>query len=173
MGLVPRLLAPAGGLPREPPCLPWAGSLEGLRVSAKAWLFMEKLRFSPNQANRDCASAGCCPGTPAPPHTELLPAELREPLLHSEEGMLPTGPGEGLARCLAGDGWGLSDLGSRGCRAPAEVSPCGCLSLARAETAQDQSLGCRASSLLPTSGLLPTLIPHHTQACSTSLPSAL
>ena len=81
--------------------------------------------------------------------------------------------GEDLAQCLTGDGWGLPDLGSRGCCAPAELSPCGCLSPARAETSQDQSLGCLASSLLPASGLLPTLIPHHIQACSTSLPSAL
>ena len=72
---------------------PWAGSLESLRVSEKAWLFMEKLSVSPNQANRDHDSAGCCPGTPTPPHTELLPARLRALHLHSEEGMLPTGPG--------------------------------------------------------------------------------
>ena len=88
-------------------------------------------------------------------------------------GCFPQALGEDLTQCLAGDGWGLPNLGSRWCRAPAELSPCGCLSPARAETSQDQSLGCLASSLLPASGLLPNLIPHHIQACSTSLPSAL
>ena len=70
----------------------WAGSLEGLRVSEKAWLFMEKLSVSPNQANWDHASAGCCPGTPAPPQSCFLQSPGSR-ILHSEVGMFLTGPG--------------------------------------------------------------------------------